>query len=124
MPEPCVLVTDDDEDLRLLCQMYLEMEGFRVSFAANGLEALEVARNDRPDLILLDLMMPVKDGWLCLSELKRDPLLRDIPVFIITCKSQQEDKDRAFAAGAEAFPPKPFQRPALIARICERLAST
>jgi CheY-like chemotaxis protein len=120
---PTVLVTDDDEDLRLLCQMYLEMDGFRVSQAANGLEALAVARDDPPDLILLDLMMPVKDGWECLSELKADAKLRDIPVFIITGKDQQEDQRRAFASGAEAFVPKPFQAPALIARIRERLSA-
>ena len=120
---PAVLVTDDDEDLRLLCQMHLEMGGFRVSQAANGQEALDVARQNPPDLILLDLMMPVKDGWECLTELKGDPELRDIPVFVITGKSQQQDQDRAFASGAEAFISKPFQGAALIARIRERLAN-
>ena len=120
---PTVLVTDDDEDLRLLCQTHLEIGGFAVSQAANGQEALEVARHDPPDLILLDLMMPVKDGWECLAELKRDPNLRDIPVFIITGKNLQEDQDRAYASGAEAFIAKPFQGSALIARIRERLGS-
>jgi CheY-like chemotaxis protein len=118
-----VLVTDDDEDLRILCQINLEMGGFRVCLAANGQEALQVAQSDQPDLILLDLMMPVKDGWECLSDLKQDKALRDIPVFIITGKSQKEDQDRAFASGAEAFIPKPFQGQALVARIRERLAA-
>ena len=120
---PAVLVTDDDEDLRLLCQMHLEMGGFRVSQAANGQEALDVARDDPPDLILLDLMMPVKDGWECLTELKGDPDLCEIPVFVITGKNQQQDQDRAFVLGAEAFIAKPFQGAALIARIRDRLAS-
>lgn len=119
-----VLVTDDDEDLRLLCQLHLEMRGFRVSQAANGQEALEVARCEPPDLILLDLMMPVKDGWECLADLKQDPNLRQIPVFIITGKNQQQDQDRAFALGAEAFIPKPFQPSELIARIRERVSPT
>jgi DNA-binding response OmpR family regulator len=118
-----VLVTDDDEDLRLLCQMHLEMGGFDVSQAANGDEALEVARRDRPALILLDLMMPVKDGWECLTELKADRALRDIPVFIITGKNQLDDQERAFALGADAFIAKPFQGPALVARVRERIAS-
>jgi CheY-like chemotaxis protein len=119
-----VLVTDDDEDLRMLCQLYLEMGGFGVTEASNGDEALRAARNSPPDLILLDLMMPVKDGWECLTELKADPALRHIPVFVITGKGQQQDQDRAFALGAEAFIPKPFQGPALVARIRERLAAT
>ena len=119
-----VLVTDDDEDLRMLCVLYLEMGGFGVAEAANGDEALRAARNQPPDLILLDLMMPVKDGWECLTELKADPDLRDIPVFIITGKNQLQDQDRAFALGAEAFIAKPFEGSALVARIRERLTST
>ena len=118
-----VLVTDDDEDLRLMCQMYLEFEGFRVSQAENGAEALEAARRESPDLILLDLMMPVMDGWECLSGLKSDPTLRDIPVFVITGKQQREDQDRAFAMGAKAFIPKPFQSTSLVSRIREELAA-
>jgi CheY-like chemotaxis protein len=119
---PCVLVTDDDEDLRMLCEMYLQLDGFRVSKATNGREALESVGRDRPDLVLLDLMMPVMDGWECLSALKADPSTRDIPVFIITGKSQLADQERALAMGAEAFIPKPFQGPALVARVRQRLA--
>ena len=122
MTTPLVLVTDDDEDLRTLCQVHLQIGGFRVAQAANGQEALDVSRREMPDLILLDLMMPVKDGWECLGELKSDVELQRIPVFIITGKNQQEDQRRAFAMGAEAFIPKPFAGPALIARIRERLA--
>jgi CheY-like chemotaxis protein len=120
---PLVLVTDDDEDVRTLCQLQLELAGFRVSQAANGQEALDRARSDRPDLILLDVMMPVMDGWECLAELKRDGKLRDIPVFVVTGKDQQQDQERAFALGAEAFISKPFQGQVLIARIRERLAA-
>jgi CheY-like chemotaxis protein len=118
-----VLVTDDDEDLRLLCEMYLQLGGFRVSHATNGREAIEAARGELPDLVLLDLMMPVMDGWECLAALKADPVLCRIPVFIITGKNQLADQERAFAMGAEAFIPKPFQGPALVARIRERLGA-
>jgi CheY-like chemotaxis protein len=121
MADLSVLVTDDDEDLRFLCQMHLEMGGFRVTQASDGSEALEMARGDRPDLILLDLMMPVMDGWECLAELKSDRTLRDIPVFVVTGKSQNSDQERAFSMGAEAFITKPFQAPALIARIRESI---
>ena len=117
-----VLVTDDDEDLRLLCQMQLELAGFRVTQAANGKEALAVVSTDRPALILLDLMMPVMDGWECLSELKSNGA-SDIPVFVITGKSQQQDQERAFSLGARAFISKPFQGSALISRIRDELAA-
>jgi CheY-like chemotaxis protein len=123
MTNPSVLVTDDDEDLRLLCRLHLEKGGFRVTQAATGLQALDVARDDRPDLILLDLMMPVMDGWECLAALKADAGLRDIPVFVITGKNLREDQDRAFASGAEAFIAKPFQGSELVASIRERLAA-
>ena len=123
MANPSVLVTDDDEDLRLLISMHLEMSGFRVLEANDGAEALDVARREPPDLMLLDLMMPVMDGWECLSEFKNDEALADIPVFIITGKNLQEDKERALAMGAEAFIPKPFQGPDLIARIRARLGA-
>lgn len=116
-----VLVTDDDEDLRFLCQLHLELGGFRVAQAANGREALDAVATDRPDLILLDLMMPVMDGWECLSELKSNGF-SDIPVFVITGKNQQQDQERAFALGAQAFIAKPFQGPALIERIRGELA--
>lgn len=123
-PPVSVLVVDDDEDLRLLCQLRLKKGGFRITEAANGREALDAVRRDRPDLILLDLMMPVMDGWECLSALKADPTSRDIPVFIVTGKDQREDQERAFASGAEAFIRKPFDAAALIASIHDRLAPT
>jgi CheY-like chemotaxis protein len=116
-----VLVTDDDEDLRLLCQMHLEIAGFRVTQAANGREALDVVAAERPDLILLDLMMPVMDGWECLSELKSNGS-KDIPVFVITGKNQQADQEKAFSLGASAFIAKPFQGSQLIDRIRAELA--
>ena len=119
---PFVLVTDDDEDLRLLCEMYLQLDGFTVGHAVNGRDAIARVHARRPDLILLDLMMPVMDGWECLAALKADPATRDIPVFIITGKNQLADQERAFSMGAEAFIPKPFQGPALVARIRQRLA--
>jgi CheY-like chemotaxis protein len=121
MPNPTVLVTDDDEDLRLLCQVQLELGGFDVAQASNGRQAIEVARAEGPDLILLDVMMPVMDGWETLEELKADPELSRIPVFIITGKNQNSDQERALSMGASAFIAKPFQGSTLIAQIREQL---
>ena len=119
---PCVLVTDDEEDLRTLWRLHLTRGGFRVCEAANGQQALDVARVDRPDVILLDVMMPVKDGWECLSDLQRDPDLCDVPVVILTGKVQAEDQQRAFQLGAKAFVTKPFEAQALIARLRELIS--
>ena len=119
----CVLIVDDDEDIRLLCRLHLERRGYRVTQAADGAEALEVARADRPDLILLDVMMPVMDGWECLAALKADASLRSVPVFIVTGKTQREDQEHAMSSGAVAFVPKPFNPAELVALIGARLAA-
>jgi two-component system phosphate regulon response regulator PhoB len=116
-----VLVVDDDEDLRMLCELHLQIGGFNATSASNGREAIDAARRQRPALILLDLMMPIMDGWECLAALKSDPELRSVPVFIVTGKSQQSDQDRAFAMGAEAFIPKPFKGPQLVEMIRQRV---
>lgn len=88
-----VLVVEDDEGIRdALCDL-LESEGFDVSSAVHGRDALEKLRNSdgqRPDVILLDLMMPVMDGWAFRSEQQRDPKLADIPVVVITASRQAD----------------------------------
>lgn len=102
-----VLVTDDEEDIRLICSMNLEVEGFEVTEAADGNEALTLARQGC-NCILLDLMMPVKDGWETLEALKADPQLAPIPVIVLTGKVLAADQLRAFRSGAVEFVKKPF----------------
>lgn len=99
-----VLVVDDDEIGRALLKRHLEQSGYEVLCAVDGIEALEVARSQSPDLILLDLEMPRLNGWDTLAALKADVNLKDIPVVIV---SLDDDKNRGFALGAKEFLTKP-----------------
>src|SRR5688572_18364599 len=92
-----ILLVDDEEDIHLLCGVNLELEGFEVLSAANGEDALEIARRDSPDLILLDVMMPVMDGWRCLEAMKEDPHLRNIPIVMLSAKANGADRLRGLS---------------------------
>jgi DNA-binding response OmpR family regulator len=121
---PHILIADDEEDVLLLCRVNLEFEGFTVTEAANGQEALNLARQIRPDLVLLDVMMPVKDGWECLAELKADPQLKDVPVVMLTAKVQEEHQLRGLASGAADYITKPFHPTALVRTVKTVLDAT
>ena len=103
-----VLVVDDEPDVLLLCRVNLEFEGYEVMEAGDGVEAMARVRERRPDVILLDVMMPRMDGWQVLTELKSDPELRDIPVVMLTAKVQDQDQIRGWSAGASEYITKPF----------------
>ena len=103
-----VLVVDDEPDVLLLCRVNLEFEGYEVMEAADGVEAMSRVRERRPDVILLDVMMPRMDGWQVLSELKSDEELRDIPVVMLTAKVQDQDQIRGWSSGASEYITKPF----------------
>lgn len=103
-----VLVVDDEPDVLLLCRVNLEFEGYEVMEAADGVEAMTRVRERRPDVILLDVMMPRMDGWQVLSELKDDAALKDIPVVMLTAKVQDQDQIRGWSSGASEYITKPF----------------
>lgn len=103
-----VLVVDDEPDVLLLCRVNLEFEGYEVMEAADGVEAMTRVRERRPDVILLDVMMPRMDGWQVLTELKADDELRDIPVVMLTAKVQDQDQIRGWSSGASEYITKPF----------------
>jgi PAS domain S-box-containing protein len=105
-----VLVIDDDETARELLQRTLERDGYQVVLAADGEEGLELARQIKPAVITLDVMMPKMDGWAVLKALKEDEVLRDIPVIMVTIVS---DKEMMFALGAVEHLTKPVDRDAL-----------
>lgn len=100
---PCILVAEDDKFLAKVYKTKLTKEGFQVEHAANGEEALKLAREKDPDLIFCDLIMPVKDGFETLKELKADPKLKKIKVVILSNLSQEEDKKRVMDMGAEEY---------------------
>ncbi|WP_407275645.1 response regulator [Halothiobacillus sp. DCM-1] len=106
-----LLVIDDDPAVHDLLNRHLSRAGYRVITARNGAEGLAIARRERPDFITLDIMMPGMDGWQVLTELKADPDLQDIPVFVLTMTN---DKGLGFALGAAQFLTKPVNRDALL----------
>ena len=103
-----VLVVDDHAPLRTLCRLSLEPAGFRVLEAADGDEALAVVAADRPDAILLDIMMPRLSGWKVAAALLADEATDQIPIIFITARAGLSDRIRAFELGAQAYLTKPF----------------
>jgi CheY-like chemotaxis protein len=97
------------------------MEGYECVTAINGKEALQQARAEHPDLILLDIMMPYKDGYEVCKELKDDPETRDIPVIMLTAKSQQVDIEQGKEVGADDYITKPFRPSTLRKKFSEVL---
>jgi DNA-binding response OmpR family regulator len=103
-----MLVIDDEPDVLLLCRVNLEHAGHEVLEANDGELGLEMVRSERPDLIVLDLMLPKVDGLTILALLGAGKDTRGIPVVVLTAKAQREDQLRCWRAGASAFIAKPF----------------
>jgi CheY-like chemotaxis protein len=115
-----ILYVDDEADIREVATMALELEpGFEVKCAASGAEALALAAEWRPDLIMLDVMMPGMDGPSTLSRLRADPATGMIPVIFITARTQAQEVDRFLAAGAIGFIAKPFDPMQLASQVRE-----
>jgi sigma-B regulation protein RsbU (phosphoserine phosphatase) len=112
-----ILVVDDNETSRKLLQVMFSKENYGILEAEDGAQALSVAAESSPDLIVLDIMMPSKDGFEVCAELKADPNTRDIPVIFLSAKSETEDKIKGLELGAVDFITKPFSRGEILARI-------
>jgi CheY-like chemotaxis protein len=112
-----LLLAEDEPDVQLIARLALKKAGFAVTTVNNGLEALEYVRTTRPDVILLDWMMPDMDGFETCKRLKADPATRDIPVVFLTAKVQDSEVSRALALGAAGCIGKPFDALALGAQI-------
>jgi len=114
---PLILAVDDSaKDLDLLAKI-LEREGYEVALAMEGAQALAFAIRERPDLILLDVMMPGMDGFALCRGLKADPASQGIPVIFLTGKSESDEILSGFEAGAVDYVTKPFRIPELLARV-------
>lgn len=108
-----ILVIDDEHDVLMMCRVNLEFEGHEVVEASDGEEGLRLALATRPDVIVLDLMLPHRDGFWVLERLQeRDPTRR-IPVVLLTAKTAEEDQARGWRAGADEYVTKPFSPAAL-----------
>jgi diguanylate cyclase (GGDEF)-like protein len=112
-----VLVVDDDRNLRKIIQTNLELAGYDVSTAANGEEALTMLDSMQPDLVVLDVMMPIMDGYEVARRIRRHPSNTHVPIIMLTAKSEVEDKLAGFEAGADDYITKPFGPQELLARV-------
>lgn len=111
-----ILVVDDEEHVVAAIVTNLQLEGYEVIPAYNGTEALELVREEKPDLVVLDVMMPEMNGWEVLQSLKTDPATEDLPVIMLTALSQDRDIERGWELEANAYLTKPFD-PAKLIRI-------
>ena len=109
-----VLVVEDDINIAELLRLYLQKDGFEVSHAADGGKAVEMAKEIQPDLVLLDIMLPVMDGWQVCRELRKT---MKMPIIMLTAKGETEDKVSGLEMGADDYIVKPFEMKELIARI-------
>lgn len=115
--KPLILLVEDEEALVTLLRYNLENEGFRLAHAADGEEALVLAREETPDLILLDWMLPLKSGLEVCRQLRRAPDTRDTPIILLTARGEEADKVRGLDSGADDYITKPFSPAELIARM-------
>ena len=118
-----VLIVDDDASVRLVCAVNLEAEGLHVLESADGLDGLEQARRERPDLILTDVSMPRLGGFRLAERLRVDKRTRGIPVIFLSGEVGQANAQRARALGAVAYWTKPFDPRALAAFVVDQLVS-
>jgi two-component system cell cycle response regulator DivK len=112
-----ILVVEDQEDNRQIFRDLLASAGFRMIEAHDGQQALTVARSERPDLILMDIQLPIVDGYEATRNIKCDPELRHIPVIAVTSYALSGDEKKAVEAGCNAYVAKPFSTRYLLAKI-------
>jgi two-component system phosphate regulon response regulator PhoB len=115
--QPHILLVEDEKSLVELLRYNLEQSGYRVSVATNGEEALTSVADDRPDLVLLDWMLPLMSGLEVCRQLRRQPTTSNIPIIMLTARGEEGDRIRGLDAGADDYVSKPFSPSELVARI-------
>ena len=116
-----ILVVEDQEDNRQILRDLLASAGFRMIEAWDGKQALTVARSQQPDLILMDIQLPILDGYEVTRSIKRDPELKHIPIIAVTSYALSGDETRAREAGCDAYVAKPYSTRHLLAKIGQLL---
>jgi chemotaxis family two-component system response regulator PixH len=122
-PHPLVLVADDDHNLRKILCIFLKNAGYEIVEATNGREALALTRSQRPDAVLMDIQMPLLDGFSVCKALKDDPDTKRIPILICTARNRKEDLVAAIKSGAEDYIIKPFTREIVLGKVEKALGS-
>jgi two-component system, cell cycle response regulator DivK len=117
-----ILLVEDDEDSRFVYRLLFEDQGFKVLLAASGEEGLRLAREAKPQAIIMDVSIPGVDGWTATQRLKSDPQMADIPVIVLTAHAFPEDRVRARAVGCNAFLTKPCEPREVLEEVRRQLA--
>lgn len=112
-----VLIVDDDPEMVLVLGLLMKVNGITALTATGGVEGLEKVRADKPDVILLDIMMPDMDGYEVIKELRSEKSTKEIPVIFITARTDEEYKERAENLGADGYVTKPYERDSLMETI-------
>jgi len=120
---PRILAVDDEPNIVRLIQVNLVRQGYTVETANNGVEALAKIRENRPDLLVSDVMMPEMGGFELLKNVRMDPLLSDLPVIMLTAKTQDKDVMEGYTHGADMYLTKPFN-PAELLQFVKRILSS
>jgi two-component system alkaline phosphatase synthesis response regulator PhoP len=123
MPKQRILVVDDDKEVVRLMRAYLEQAGYQVLMAFNGETAVHMLRREKPDLMLLDLMLPDRDGWDITRLVRGDPTLAHIPIIMLTARVDDTDKIVGLEMGADDYVTKPYNPREVVARVRARLRS-
>jgi two-component system phosphate regulon response regulator PhoB len=112
-----ILVVEDERDIAALISYHLTKEGYRVRTAEGGNEALEAVTSERPDIVLLDLMLPGFSGYEVLVEMRRKPQLSEVPIIVLTARREEADRIKGFELGADDYLTKPFSPRELVLRV-------
>jgi DNA-binding response OmpR family regulator len=118
-----VLIADDEPNIVISLEFLMEQAGYEVRVANNGQEALDLAASFHPDLVLLDIMLPLKSGYEVCQQLKSDPATRAIKVVVLSAKGRDVEVAKAVELGADAYITKPFSTRDLVARVREMLGT-
>lgn len=117
-----ILIADDEQNIVISLEFLMKREGFEVSIAVDGEEAVDRIRSDKPDLVLLDVMMPKKSGFEVCQEVKADPDLSSVKILMLTAKGRDTEVAKGLALGADAYMTKPFSTKELVEKVRSMLA--
>jgi len=117
-----ILIADDEQNIVISLEFLMKREGYEVSIAVDGEEAVAKIRSETPDLVLLDVMMPKKSGFEVCQEIKADPALQAVRILMLTAKGRDTEVAKGLALGADAYMTKPFSTKELVERVRSMLA--
>jgi DNA-binding response OmpR family regulator len=121
--EKKVLIVEDDPDIRKVLSMRLEINGFSVVEAEDGQQGLDMVKSKKPELIIMDLMMPKMDGFETCRMIRFDDEIKDIPIIVLSALNEESERKKAFEAGADAYFIKPFDLDLLLNKIKDLIAA-